>query len=76
MAKNFLLLALGVVHVVISEIGEFLPELAFQLMPFTFELELVYGQVRMGMGLMPEQMERLDCWMGNSFHLVCHSASP
>ena len=51
MAKEFFLLAFGVVHVVIGEIGEFLPELPFQLMPFTLELELVHGQVHMGLGL-------------------------
>ena len=51
-AKEFLLLALGVVHVVIGEVGKFLSELPFQLIPFTFELELVHGHVRMGQRLM------------------------
>ena len=42
-AQQFLLLALGEIQVVISEVGEFLPELPFQLMPLTFELKLVHG---------------------------------
>ena len=54
MAKEFFLLAFGVVHVVIGEVGKFLPELPLQLMPFTFELELVHGQVRMGQRVMTE----------------------
>ena len=41
-AQQFLLLALGEIQVVISEVGEFLPELPFQLMPLTFELKLVH----------------------------------
>ncbi len=52
MAKQFLLLTLRVVQVIIGEVGELLPELSFQLMPFTFELELVHCQVRMAQRLM------------------------
>ena len=40
MAKQFLFLALGVGQVVIGEISELLPELSFQLMPFTFNWSL------------------------------------
>ena len=76
MAKEFLLLAFGVVQVVVGEVRKFLSQLSFQLMLFTFELELVHGQVRMGLDLMPEHMERPDCCMGKSFHLSCHSSSP
>jgi hypothetical protein len=50
MAKQFLLLAFGVIQVVIGKLGELLPELAFQLMPFTFKLELVHDQLHMGQG--------------------------
>ena len=67
MAKEFLLLALGVVQVVIGEIGEFLPGLPFQLMLFTFELELIHGRVCMGLGLVPEQMELPNSRWANSF---------
>jgi len=41
-AQQFLLLALCEIQVVISEVGEFLPELPFQFMPLTFELKLVH----------------------------------
>jgi len=36
MTKQLLFLALGVIHVVIGEFGKLLPELSFELMPFTF----------------------------------------
>jgi hypothetical protein len=60
MAKQFLFLALGVVQIVIGEIGELLPELPFQLVPFTFELELVHVQVRKGLESISEHMELPD----------------
>jgi hypothetical protein len=49
MARHFLFLAIGVVQIVIGEIGELLPELPLQLVPLTFELELVHDQVRKGL---------------------------
>jgi hypothetical protein len=76
MAKQFLFLALGVVQVVIGEIGELLPELSFQLMPFTFALELVHDQVRKSLGSMPGPMERLDRCRNKSFRLSRHCSSP
>ena len=75
MAKQFLFLAIGVGQVVISEIGELLPELPFQFMPFTFELEFVHDQVRKGVRSMPEQMERPDCCQSKSVRLSRHSSS-
>lgn len=61
MAKQFLLLALSEVQVIIRELGKLLPELPFQLMPFTLELELIHDQVRKVLGSMSEQMEMPVC---------------
>ena len=56
MAQQFLSLALGVVHVVVGEIGELLSELSFQPMPFTFELQLVHAQIHLGLDFMAEPL--------------------
>ena len=52
-----------------------LPEHAFQLMPFTFEFELVHDQVRKGLGSMSEHLERPDRFKGKSLCLS-HHCSP
>jgi hypothetical protein len=76
MAEKLLFLTLGEVKVIIGEFRELLPELAFQLMPFTFELELIHDQVRKGVGSMPEHMERPDRCECMSFRLSRRSSSP
>jgi hypothetical protein len=60
MAKQFFFLALGRVQIVVGELGELLPELPFDLVPFTFELELVHDQVRKSLGARHEHMELPD----------------
>ena len=52
-----------------------LPEHAFQLMPFTFEFELVHDQLRKGLGSMSEHLERPDRFKGKSFCLSHHCSS-
>lgn len=66
-------MTLGEIQVVISKLRELLPELAFWLMPFTFELELVHDhdQVRKGLGSMSEHLERTDRWLSKPF--ACHA---
>jgi len=75
MARQFLFLRFGLIQVVISKLGKLLPELAFQLMPFTFELELVHDQVRKGLGSNAEHMERADRWHSKSIRLTHHCSS-
>jgi len=57
-----------------------LPEHAFQLMPFTFEFELVHDQVRKGLGSMSEHLEPPDRFKGKSFclshHCSCFQSRP
>jgi len=76
MAKQFLMLTFGEIQVVIGKLGELLPELAFQLMPFTFKLELVHDhdQVRRGLGSMSEHLERTDHCLSQPF--ACHAIAP
>jgi hypothetical protein len=60
MAKQLFFLALGIVHIIIGEIGELLPDLPYQLMPLAFELEFIHDQVLKGLGSKQEPMERSD----------------
>ncbi|MFM7395190.1 MAG: hypothetical protein ACKO22_12710 [Cyanobium sp.] len=59
-AKQLLLLALGMVHTIVGEIGELLPDAPYQLMPLTFELKLIHDQVLKGLGSRQEPLERWD----------------
>jgi hypothetical protein len=74
MAKQFLFLAFGVGQVVVGEIGELLPELPFQLMPLTFELEFVHDQVRKGLESMPEKWSSRIAARADPF--ACHTIAP
>ena len=69
MAKQFFLLALGIVQIVISKIGKCLPEPPFSLVPITFELELIHDLVRNGVRSMSEEIELPDRYRSESRHL-------
>lgn len=56
MAKPCLVLTLGIIQVVVGELGEHLPK-------------LVHDQVRMGLASITEHLERSDCFKSKSFRL-------